>query len=142
VFHDGRILVQPTVLDVAKAVGANAEPADARFDLVVVGAGPAGLAAAVCGASEGLSVLVIDHDTHGGQAGTSSLIRNYLGFPAGITGQELAGRAYRQAHFLGAKFLFGRRVVGLRAEGRDRVVVLDDESAIQGRAVILATGVE
>jgi thioredoxin reductase (NADPH) len=142
VFHDGLILVQPTFSDVAMAVGANAEPADTRYDLVVIGAGPAGLAAAVYGASEGLDVLVIDHDTHGGQAGTSSLIRNYLGFPSGISGQELAARAYRQAYFLGAKFLFGRRAVGLRADGKDRVVALEDGTEIRGRAVILATGVE
>ena len=142
VFHDGRILVQPTVADIAMAVGANAAPAETRFDLVVVGAGPAGLAAAVYGASEGLDVLVIDQDTHGGQAGTSSLIRNYLGFPSGISGQDLAARAYRQAYFLGARFLFGRRAVGLRADGDDRVVALDDGTEIRGRAVILATGVE
>lgn len=142
VFHDGRILVQPTVSDVALAVGANAEPAGTRFDLVVIGAGPAGLAAAVYGASEGLGVLVIDHDTHGGQAGTSSLIRNYLGFPSGISGQDLAARAYHQAYFLGASFLFGRRAVGLRVEADDRAVALDDGTEIRGRAVILATGVE
>ncbi len=142
VFHDGRVLVQPSVTDIAMAVGANAGPADARCDLIIVGAGPAGLAAAVYGASEGLDVLVIDHDTHGGQAGTSSLIRNYLGFPSGISGQDLAARAYRQAYFLGAKFLFGCRAVGLRADGDDRAVALDDGTDVQGRAVILATGVE
>ena len=142
VFHDGRILVQPTASDIAMAVGANAAPAETRFDLVVIGAGPAGLAAAVYGASEGLNVLVIDHDTHGGQAGTSSLIRNYLGFPSGISGQDLAARAYRQAYFLGAKFLFGRRAVGLGVDGEDRAVALDDGTEIRGRAVILATGVE
>jgi thioredoxin reductase (NADPH) len=142
VFHDGRILVQPTASDIAMAVGANAAPAETRFDLVIIGAGPAGLAAAVYGASEGLNVLVIDHDTHGGQAGTSSLIRNYLGFPSGISGQDLAARAYRQAYFLGAKFLFGRRAVGLGVDGEDRAVALDDGTEIRGRAVILATGVE
>ena len=135
VFHDGRILVQPTASDIAMAVGANAAPAETRFDLVVIGAGPAGLAAAVYGASEGLNVLVIDHDTHGGQAGTSSLIRNYLGFPSGISGQDLAARAYRQAYFLGAKFLFGRRAVGLGVDGEDRAVALDDGTEIRGRAV-------
>ena len=142
VFHDGRILVQPTASDIAMAVGANAAPAETRFDLVIIGAGPAGLAAAVYGASEGVNVLVIDHDTHGGQAGTSSLIRNYLGFPSGISGQDLAARAYRQAYFLGAKFLFGRRAVGLGDDGEDRAVALDDGTEIRGRAVILATGVE
>jgi thioredoxin reductase (NADPH) len=142
VFHDGRILVQPTAADIAMAIGANAAPAETRFDLVVVGAGPAGLAAAVYGASEGLDVLVIDQDTHGGQAGTSSLIRNYLGFTSGISGQDLAARAYRQAYFLGSRFLFGRRAADLRADGDDRVVALDDGTEIRGRAVILATGVE
>ena len=87
-------------------------------------------------------MLVVDHDTHGGQAGTSSLIRNYLGFPSGISGQDLAARAYRQAYFLGARFRFGCRAVGLRADGEDRVVALDDGTEIRGRAVILATGVE
>ncbi len=142
VFHDGRVLVQPTVTEIAMAVGANAGPADTSCDLLIVGAGPAGLAAAVYGASEGLDVLVIDHDTHGGQAGTSSLIRNYLGFPSGISGQDLAARAYSQAYFLGAKFRFGCRAVGLRPDGEDRVVALDDGTEIRGRAVILATGVE
>jgi thioredoxin reductase (NADPH) len=142
VFHDGRVLVQPTVTDIAMAVGANAGPTDTRRDLIIVGAGPAGLAAAVYGASEGLDVLVIDHDTHGGQAGTSSLIRNYLGFPSGISGQELAARACRPAYFLGAGFLFGCRAVGLRADGEDRTVALDDGTEVRGRAVVLATGVE
>ncbi len=142
VLHDGRVLVQPTAFDIATAVGANADPSGTLFDLVVIGAGPAGLAAAVYGASEGLDVLVIDQQTHGGQAGTSSMIRNYLGFPSGITGQELASRAYRQAHFFGAKFLFGRRAVGLRADADQRIVALDDGAEVRGRAVILATGVD
>jgi len=142
VLHDGRVLVQPTAFDIATAVGANADHSGTLFDLVVIGAGPAGLAAAVYGASEGLDVLVIDQGTHGGQAGTSSMIRNYLGFPSGITGQELASRAYRQAHFFGAKFLFGRRAVGLRADADQRVVALDDAAEVRGRAVILATGVD
>jgi thioredoxin reductase (NADPH) len=95
----------------------------------------------VYAASEGLSVLIIENEALGGQASTSSMIRNYLGFPRGLSGADLAGRAYRQAWFFGAAFLIGRLATGLRADGDRRVVVLDDGSEVRARAVILATGV-
>jgi thioredoxin reductase (NADPH) len=107
----------------------------------VVGAGPGGLAAAVYGSSEGLDVLVVDQEALGGQAGTSSMIRNYLGFPRGLSGAELAIRAYGQAWFFGSNFLIGRSATGLRAEGDLRVVSFDDGSEARSRTVILAAGV-
>src|SRR5262249_58412920 len=99
---DGRVLTSYTRADVAEAVGAQVRPRLDAYDLVVVGAGPAGLSAAVYGASEGLSTLVLESTAIGGQAGTSSRIRNFLGFPAGISGGELAGRAHEPARVLGA----------------------------------------
>lgn len=141
VFHDGRVLVQPTAIEIASAIGINVTQDDTTYDLVVVGAGPAGLAAAVGGASEGLRVLVIEPVAHGGQAGTSSMIRNYLGFPSGIAGADLAALAYRQAYSFGAKFLFGRRATGLRTADGIHLVTLDDGTEVHGRAVMLATGV-
>jgi thioredoxin reductase (NADPH) len=141
VFHDGRVLVQPTALEIANIVGINVVQDDSTYDLVVIGAGPAGLAAAVGGASEGLRVLVIEPVAHGGQAGTSSMIRNYLGFPSGIAGADLAALAYRQAYSFGAKFLFGRHATDLRRARGIHAVTLDDGTEVHGRAVMLATGV-
>jgi thioredoxin reductase (NADPH) len=113
----------------------------------VVGAGPGGLAAAVYGTSEGLDTLVVDQEALGGQASTSSMIRNYLGFPRGLSGADLAIRAYGQAWFFGTKFLIGRSATGLRAEhdpkeGDVRVVSFDDGSEARSRAVVLASGVQ
>lgn len=141
VFHDGRVLVHPSALEIATTVGINVAQDDTTYDLVVIGAGPAGLAAAVGGASEGLRVLVIEPVAHGGQAGTSSMIRNYLGFPSGIAGADLAALAYRQAYSFGAKFLFGRRATGLSPADGIHVITLDDNTEVRGRAVMLATGV-
>jgi thioredoxin reductase (NADPH) len=138
---NGRVLVQPAPVDLAAALGVNADPGAELFDLVIVGAGPAGLAAAVYGASEGLDVLVVEHEALGGQASTSSMIRNYLGFPRGLSGAELAARAYGQAWFFGSRFLIGRAAVGLRAEGDERVIALDDGAEARCRAVVLAAGV-
>lgn len=109
-------------------------------DLAIVGAGPAGLAAAVYGASEGLHTIVIEREAVGGQAGTSSLIRNYLGFPRGISGGELAQRAYQQACLFGTKYVFAREVSRLRASGIDRILTLSDGTEITARAVVIATG--
>ena len=106
---------------IANALGVNAQPGGQLQDVVIIGAGPAGLAAAVYGASEGLRTLVLETVAIGGQAGTSSRIRNYLGFPRGLTGTELAERAYNQAWFFGAQFLIGRTATGLRVDGVDRV---------------------
>src|SRR5688572_14700342 len=105
---DGTALSRPTPAQVASLLGVNVDPTGHDFDVAVVGAGPAGLAAAVYAASEGLDVLVIDSDALGGQASTTTAVRNYLGFPRGIRGSELAVRAYWQAWFFGARFLIGR----------------------------------
>jgi thioredoxin reductase (NADPH) len=121
--------------------GLNTLPDVRNFDLVIVGAGPAGLAAAVYGASEGLRTVILERETFGGQAGTSSLIRNFLGFSRGISGSELAWQAYQQAWLFGASFRIARQATGLR-RGEDEVVVaLSDRTEVAGRAAILATGV-
>jgi len=110
------------------------------FDLVIIGAGPAGLAAAVYGASEGLRTVVVERETFGGQAGTSSLIRNYLGFSRGISGSELAWQAYQQAWLFGASFRLARHTTALRHRSEPLVVSLSDGTEVAGRAVIVATG--
>lgn len=137
---DGTTLVDPTNAELADAV-ADEGPPDLRCDLAVVGAGPAGLAAGVYGASEGLRTLVVEREAIGGQAGASSLIRNYLGFPRGISGAALTQRAYQQAWLFGAKFLSGRDVVALHARDDERILVLSDGREIEARAVVIATGV-
>jgi thioredoxin reductase (NADPH) len=109
--------------------------------VVIVGAGPAGLGAAVYAASEGLDALVVDREVFGGQAGSSSLIRNFLGFPAGISGAALATRAYEQAWLFGAKFLFMHEVTALRPGTREHTTVLSHGTELRSRAVVLATGV-
>jgi thioredoxin reductase (NADPH) len=142
VLHSGRVLEDPSNAELADAyLGTEASSLEGReFDLVVVGAGPAGLAAAVYGASEGLDTLILEGEAIGGQAGGSSLIRNYLGFPWGVGGAELARRATEQAWWFGATFHFMRHAVGLRREGNKLVVSLSDGAEVSGRAVILATG--
>jgi thioredoxin reductase (NADPH) len=141
VTFDGLVLANPTLVEVAEALSAPTRPAAAAYDVTVVGAGPAGLAAAVYGASEGLGTVVLEPEATGGQAGTSSMIRNYLGFPRGISGTELAYRAFHQAIGFGAGIVYGRRAVGLRAARSDRVVTLGDGTEVTSRAVVLATGV-
>jgi thioredoxin reductase (NADPH) len=136
---DGTTLVAPTNADLGDVLSDHA-PGELASDLVVVGAGPAGLAAAVYGASEGLRTVVVERETVGGQAGASSLIRNYLGFPRGITGAELAQRAYQQAWLFGAKYVLARDVTSLRADGGERVLTLSDGRELTSRAVIIATG--
>jgi len=138
--RDGSALVAPTNTELADVLSDGA-PAELEGDLAVVGAGPAGLAAAVYGASEGLHTLVVERETIGGQAGSSSLIRNYLGFPRGISGAELAQRAYQQAWLFGAKYVLGRECTRLRADGDRRVLTLADGRELSARAVIVATGV-
>jgi len=139
--HDGTVLQQPSMAEVALSHGIQIRPAAPVYDLVVLGAGPAGLAAAVYGGSEGLDTLVVEARAIGGQAGTSSMIRNYLGFHRGISGGELAHRAWQQATLLGAEFIFTNRATVLTAEGDRHVLTLEDGTKVAGRAVILATGV-
>jgi thioredoxin reductase (NADPH) len=137
---DGQVLVDPTNSDIADACGVNPTWEKSDFDLVIVGAGPAGLAAAVYAASEGLDTLIVEDEAVGGQAGTSALIRNYLGFPSGVGGAELASRAAEQAWLFGATFLFMRRVTGLRREGNKVLVDLSCGQVVTAGSVIVATG--
>jgi thioredoxin reductase (NADPH) len=138
---DGRVLTSYTRAEIAEAAGAQVRPKRGAYDLVVMGAGPAGLSAAVYGASEGLSTLVLESTAMGGQAGTSSRIRNFLGFPSGISGGELAERAFQQAWMFGAEFVFINAATGLAARGDGLAVTLADGGQVTARAVILATGV-
>jgi thioredoxin reductase (NADPH) len=142
ILHDGSVLHNPTLVDVAEALGVHTQPSSEVYDLAILGAGPAGLAAAVYGASEGLRTLVIEPQAIGGQAGTSSMIRNYLGFPRGVSGGELAFRAWEQALLFGIQFVFGQRATGLTLHGHERVITLSDGSEVSARAVIIAAGVE
>ncbi len=136
---DDRAVVQPQLRRLAELLDLGTEPGTTQYDVVVVGAGPAGLAAAVYGASEGLSTLVIEREAPGGQAGTSSKIENYLGFPDGVSGDELAGRALRQAGRLGAEILVTRSITEIDAGTRE--VQLDAGDVLRARTIILACGV-
>ncbi|HZA78011.1 MAG TPA: FAD-dependent oxidoreductase [Acidimicrobiales bacterium] len=136
-------LVNPTDVELADAFGLMTPPSsDVVYDLVVIGAGPAGLATAVYAASEGLSVLVVERQAVGGQAGTSSLIRNYPGFARGVSGIHLAFRSFQQAWSFGTEFLFFREVVGLRTEGGEHVLALSDGTSVRSRTTVVATGVD
>jgi thioredoxin reductase (NADPH) len=139
--HDGSVLQDPSFADVAAAHGIQTRPSPGVYDLAIAGAGPAGLAAAVYGASEGLRTVVLEPHSIGGQAGTSSMIRNYLGFPRGISGGGLAYRAWEQAVLFGAEFVFIQEGTGLSARGEERVIALGDGSQAVARAVIIAAGV-
>ena len=141
ILADGRALARPGQAEVAAALGVQASIGPERVDVAVIGAGPAGLAAAVYGASEGLSVTVIESTAIGGQASSSPMMRNYLGFPAGVTGGELTARAYQQAVTFGVKVVFGRTATALRTEGEDRIVILDDGAELRAADVVVATGV-
>ncbi len=136
---DGSILNRPSARDLARALGLQTSARLAEYDTIIIGGGPAGLAAAVYGASEGLRTLVVEREAPGGQAGTSSRIENYLGFPSGVSGDELASRALNQAGRLGAEILVTRSVA--RLDPKTRQVYLDGDDVVRARTVILATGV-
>jgi thioredoxin reductase (NADPH) len=140
VFADGSFLVDPELAELASRVGLSVQATQEFYDMVVLGAGPAGLAAAVYGASEGLRTLIVEPLAPGGQAGSSSKIENYLGFPSGITGADLGRRAHIQASRFGAEFLT-QRATGLRIEGQYRFVKLADGREVSSHVVLLALGV-
>lgn len=137
---DGYVLTNPTNEATAHALGARHSSEEGIFDIIIVGAGPAGLSAAVYGASEGLRTIVVERETIGGQAGTSSLIRNYLGFPFGISGAELTNRALDQAWSFGAETSVLRQVVDLRADGKYRILTLADGKELVSHTIVLAMG--
>jgi thioredoxin reductase (NADPH) len=139
--EDGSVLERPTVLELAERLGVSAVPASDHYDLVIVGGGPAGLAAAVYGASEGLRTVMIESEAPGGQAGQSSRIENYLGFPMGLSGSDLARRATDQARRLGAELLTVKDASGLRVEGAGRIVELGGGGELSANCVIIASGV-
>src|ERR671916_2888833 len=140
IIYNGKVLEDPSNAELADAFGLNRPLDRQEFDLVIIGAGPAGLAAAVYGSSEGLATLVLEGEAIGGQAGTSSMIRNYLGFAQGISGQELAYQASRQASLFGARFRLLRRATGLAREEGRLVVPLSDGTEVRARSVVVATG--
>ncbi|WP_037909018.1 FAD-dependent oxidoreductase [Actinacidiphila yeochonensis] len=138
---DGEVLLEPSDHDLAARVGLSTAPAEEFYDLVVVGAGPAGLGAAVYGASEGLRTVLVERTATGGQAGQSARIENYLGFPDGISGAQLTDRARRQASRFGAELLTACEVTALDVEGPTRTVRFSDGLAVSAQSVILTTGV-
>lgn len=135
-------LTNPSSRELANALGFQTEPKHDKYDVVIVGAGPAGMAAGVYGASEGLKVLMIERETAGGQAGTSSRIENYLGFPAGISGDELSDRALKQAMRFGAEIAMARTVEAIAPQAGGYCVSLDEGTRVFSRSVLLATGVD
>ena len=143
IFPDGARLVTPSFRDVAEHLGLQTAPSRSAYDVAIIGAGPAGLAAAVYGASEGLCTILIERQAPGGQAGTSSRIENYLGFPTGVAGDELAARALRQAKRFGAEILVARGATGIDIASRDatHAILLEDGERVQARSIVIATGV-
>lgn len=140
-FYYGAVLVDPTNEQTAAALGGRTTAEPGLYDVAIVGAGPAGLAASVYAASEGLRTVVPDRETIGGQAGTSSRIENYLGFPRGISGGELAYRAFEQALRFGVSIVFFKAATKLRADGMRLITTLSDGAEIESRTVVIATGV-
>src|SRR4029079_889545 len=141
VFPDGPVLEAPEPAALAARLGLRSRAEKPFYDLVVVGGGPSGLAAAVYGASEGLRTLLVEREAPGGQAGTSSRIENYLGFPSGLTGEDLTRRAVAQARKFGAELLTPQEACGLRIDGQYRVLTLSDGAEVSTRALLIASGV-
>jgi thioredoxin reductase (NADPH) len=141
-FPDGTALVEPSPRELAQRIGIQTEATQPFYDLIVVGGGPSGLAAAVYGASEGLRTILLECQATGGQAGTSAQIENYLGFPGGLSGADLARRATVQARRFGAEIVAPREVIGLRIERPYRIVTLEDGSELRCYALLMATGME
>lgn len=139
-FPDGSVMIQPSLRELADKVGLQTRAANKSYDMIVVGAGPAGLSAAVYGASEGMNFIVLEKQAPGGQAGNSPKIENYLGFPTGLSGMDLARRAITQAKRFGAEILSTTQAVRVRAEGSYRIVTLADDTELIGKSVLLATG--
>src|SRR5918992_4003113 len=142
VFQDGSYLEAPENRGVAERIGLRTRAERPFYDLLIIGGGPSGLAAAVYGASEGLKTVLIEREAPGGQAGTSSNIENYLGFPAGLTGGDLTRRAVAQARKFGAEILTPQEVKGVRVDGLYRVLTLGDGSEVSSRVLLVATGVQ
>ncbi|WP_210463702.1 FAD-dependent oxidoreductase [Rufibacter roseolus] len=141
-FEDGSYLCQPEIPSIAQKLGLKSNATNSLYDVVLIGAGPAGLAGAVYGASEGLKTLLIDKKAPGGQAGTSSRIENYLGFPNGLSGSDLAHRAIVQATRLGTEFLSPQEVVEIRLQDQYKIVRLSNGNEISSRSIIITTGVD
>jgi len=142
IFEDGNCAGKPNIRQIAEKAGLNPRITNEIYDVVIIGAGPAGLAAAVYGSSEGLKTLLIERRAPGGQAGTSSRIENYLGFPAGLSGADLTRRAISQATRLGAEFLSPHSVKDIRQKDGYKTIILDDGPEIVSRAVVITTGVD
>ncbi len=141
VLEDGTAFVQPSIQELGAQMGLQPKASAALYDLAIIGAGPAGLAAAVYGGSEGLKTVLIDKRAPGGQAGTSSRIENYLGFPAGLSGAELTKRAITQATRFGVEFLAPQEVVSIESKGQYKHINMADGSRVVTRAIVLSTGV-
>ncbi|GAA4412013.1 FAD-dependent oxidoreductase [Nibrella viscosa] len=141
VLEDGTVLVRPTIQDLGEKLGLKPKASEGIYDLAIIGAGPAGLAAAVYGGSEGLRTILIDKRAPGGQAGTSSRIENYLGFPSGLSGSELARRAITQAQRFGVEFLAPQEVVEIKSAGQYKHIKMSDNSEVIAKSILLSTGV-
>lgn len=142
VFTDGNIVTTPAMIDIAQKIGLSYQAKNEVYDVAIIGAGPAGLAAAVYGASEGLKTLLIERKSPGGQAGTSSRIENYLGFPTGLSGADLTRRALTQASRFGAEFLTPQSVKEINFQNGYKIISLDDDSTITTRSIVVTTGVD
>jgi thioredoxin reductase (NADPH) len=140
--YDGQVTIEPSLPDLARAIGVSITNDTDTCDLAIVGAGPAGLTAAVYAASEGLDTVLLERAVSGGQAGTSPLIRNYPGFPHGITGGLLMGRTCEQAWLMGAQIVFAQQAVALEPRGEHRLVHMLDGTELRARTVVIATGIE